>query len=100
MDPERTPEGREVLYLRATGVRFERWPVDARDMLATGAYTADPSEVGTVAPAAPVSAPSEPVPLTQYAPGVPLVVTKSEDAPPGKPTAIPTGHTSHGKRGR
>lgn len=100
MDPARTPEGREVLYLRATGARVERWPVDARDMLATGAYTADPSAVGTIAPAAPVSAPSEPSPPTEHALGGPLIVTKSEDAPPGKPATIPMGHTSRGKRGR
>lgn len=42
MTPERTPEGKAVLYEASTGRRFERWPVDARDLLATGGYTTDP----------------------------------------------------------
>ncbi|WP_373069755.1 hypothetical protein [Gemmatimonas sp.] len=34
--------GKWVLYDRTTGAAFWRWPVDAREMLATGAYTVDP----------------------------------------------------------
>jgi hypothetical protein len=36
-----SPEGKVVLYDRATGQRLERWPVDARELLATGGFTAD-----------------------------------------------------------
>lgn len=44
----RTADGKVVLYFRETGERFERWSVDAREMLATGAYTLDaPPAVNT-----------------------------------------------------
>lgn len=33
--------GQVVLYDRATGQRLERWPVDARELLATGGFTVD-----------------------------------------------------------
>lgn len=39
---ERTPEGKVVLYRTSDGQRFVRWPIDARDMLASGEYTAVP----------------------------------------------------------
>lgn len=39
--PVRTHTGKVVLWHRETGQRFERWPVDAREMTATGAYTYD-----------------------------------------------------------
>lgn len=100
MTPARTLEGKDVLYLRATGQRHDRWPVDARAMLATGAYTADPSDLGLSAPPAPASAPSEPSSLpTEHALGGPLIVTKSEDAQPGKPTRLPAGR-SPGRQAR
>lgn len=40
-------EGKVALFDRATGQRLERWPVDARELLATGAYTTDPLELPT-----------------------------------------------------
>jgi hypothetical protein len=46
-----------TLYDCATGAALERWPVDAAELLATGAYTTD---LPTVAPAAP-SVPESPV---------------------------------------
>jgi hypothetical protein len=36
-----------VLYDCVTGERFVRWPVDAREMLATGAYSTEPVAVET-----------------------------------------------------
>lgn len=61
MDKPRTP-GMAVLYRISTGERFERWPVDAREMMATGDYTTQ-SPDGPEAPAeAPTEAPTDPVP--------------------------------------
>ena len=78
MTPERTPEGKWVLYRGSDGQRIDRWPVDARAMLATGGYTADPPH-GTLRPpatVAPGSASPLPDPLpAEYAPGVPLVAS-------------------------
>lgn len=54
MTPERTPEGKWVLYHGTTGQRIERWPVDARGMLVSGDYLAAPAPAVAeeVAPAA------------------------------------------------
>lgn len=40
--PERTSEGKVALYRVSDGQRFVRWPIDARDMLASGSYTVVP----------------------------------------------------------
>lgn len=93
MTPERTPEGKWVIYARATGDRFERWSVDARAMLATGEYTADPStgddrHTASVAPGPELALAPAPLP-TEHSPGVPLVAVKAEDAPPAQPVQIP-----------
>lgn len=97
----RTPEGKLVVYERATGHRLERFPVDARDMLASGDYTTDdPSGESGEPPAVPEAPAPEPVATQphEHSPGVPLVVVKSEDAPPAQPVTIPTGSTSRGKK--
>ena len=100
MTPERTHEGKWVLYHGATGHRLERWPVDAREMLASGDYTADPSSAPTAAASVPATQePPAPLP-TEYAPGVPLVVTQSVDAAPAAVTPIPTAQTSKGRRAK
>lgn len=106
MTPERTHEGKWVLYHTATGKRFERWPVDGRDMIASGDYTADPSEcqvaAATVA-AAPIAPAPPPIPIpepAEHSPGVPLVVTKSADAAPAQVSPLPTGQTSVAPKGR
>lgn len=53
--------GKVVVYDRATGQRLERWPVDARELLATGGFTAAPSDPEALVPhAAPVSPVVEP----------------------------------------
>jgi hypothetical protein len=100
MTPERTTEGKLVIYRVSTGHRFERWSVDARDMLLSGDYTADPSHcqmaAATVAPAP--AAPPAPLP-TEHSPGVPLVVTHSADATPAALPTIPTRQPARGKRG-
>ena len=44
MTAERTPDGKVVLFLKSTGQRFERWPVDAREMMNTGDYSHAPIE--------------------------------------------------------
>jgi hypothetical protein len=43
--PERTPEGRWVIYDVATGARIERWPIDAKDFLKAGTHTTKPPEM-------------------------------------------------------
>lgn len=50
-----SPEGKVVLYDRATGQRLERWPVDARELLATGGFTADTPILEALPHAAPVT---------------------------------------------
>jgi hypothetical protein len=40
--PQRTPEGKWAIYHAVTGQQIERWPVDARGMLATGEYVSEP----------------------------------------------------------
>ena len=45
----RTP-GKWVVYLIETGERFERWPIDAKGMLATGAYTRKVPGTGVAGP--------------------------------------------------
>lgn len=59
MAPERTPEGKWTLYEIATGTARVCWPVDGREMLATGAYTADPPTQADEAEPAPVAPGSE-----------------------------------------
>lgn len=91
-----TPEGKVVLFSSATGERFERWPVDAQEMLATGAYSSE-APAGHVEPA-----PSPPPPALnpvadaprEYAPGVPIVSTHARDTAPAVPHEIPAGRTS------
>jgi len=51
--PQSTPDGKWVLYDVETGKRLERWPVDARSMLATDEFTRDPPR--GAAPPPPVS---------------------------------------------
>lgn len=50
--PERTPRGKWVIYDAETGERLERWPVDAKDMLATDEFVAEPPEGGAEGEAA------------------------------------------------
>jgi hypothetical protein len=110
MFPERTPDGKVVVYSRTTGERFVRWPVDARDMMASGAYTTDaPDGAETLESSAPVAPPPDPVPpvtqavaqsTAQSPAGGPLVVTQSTDAAPAAPVSLPTVRTGSGKRGR
>ena len=92
MTTQRTPEGKWVVFDRATGQRLERWPVDARAMLASGDFTAttpDDSET-TLADVAPEDATSQP-PETpqQHALGVPLVLSHAHDTPPAAPMSEP-----------
>jgi len=54
--------GKVVVYRLDTGEAFERWPVDAREMLATGAYTRTaPGSAGGAIQAPPAPTP-DPVP--------------------------------------
>lgn len=82
----------------STGERLERWPVDARAMVATGEWT---FEDGSESPAPSVMALSskgEPGPNVVMPQDTPRVIVKAEDAPPGKVQEIPRGRTA--KRGR
>ena len=54
MTPTRTPDGKVEVFHVETGERFVRYPVDARAMLQTGAYTTEPP----VAMSASVDAPA------------------------------------------
>lgn len=100
----RTPDGKVVLYSRATGQRFERWPVDARDMLASGDYTqeAPDSQADGTAPAEVVAA--DPVPHVTEATeqnsavsptGAPLVVSDAAAVT----TAVPMQAPHRSRRG-
>ena len=51
MDASRSTPGKVVIYSRKRGkdgnvVEWDRWPVDAKDMLATGDYVEHESQVG------------------------------------------------------
>lgn len=70
-----SPEGKVVVYDRATGQRLERWPVDARELLATGGFTADTPN---------------PEALTPHAAPVTPVVELSFDGPAPLPDVTPT----------
>lgn len=107
-------DGKWVLFHRVTAERFERWPVDARDMLATGDYTTDipTGETGdspAVTSEAPV--PEQPDPSTivpglatvgkEHSPGVPLVLVTSADAAPAAPIVLPIARNAAApRRGR
>lgn len=49
--PEIAPSGKHVLYRRVDGQRIERWPVDARAILATGDYVTSPPDISPAPPA-------------------------------------------------
>lgn len=49
------PQGMVVVYARDTGAAVVRWPVDARELLASGGFTADPPISGPDSHPAPVS---------------------------------------------
>lgn len=69
-----TPDhaGKVHLYDRITGQRLERWPVDARELLATGGYTTDPNMTALSADSVPVASVAELLsPDTPEAPAVP-----------------------------
>jgi hypothetical protein len=94
----KTPDGKAVLFHRSTGERFERWPVDAREMWATGQYAAEPpdgSVGGSVSTDTPPPAPAAETPQLpkEIAPGVPAVYTHARDAAPVTQFQVPTGRT-------
>ena len=97
--PERTLEGKFVLFSVSTGTRHEHWPVDAREMLESGAYTASQADGFTEAPSASVEHSvsfADAIPLLkeawEHSPGVPLKIQKSTDPAlaPAKPFKGPT----------
>jgi len=99
--PTITPTGKMRLYHATTGRAIERWPVDARAMLACGEYTADP--IDGAMPAATVDATparNEPQPQLTVDPitgtvvgghptGAPVVVARAHDAPLAKSVELP-----------
>ena len=98
-----------VVFERATGRRLERWPVDARAMLASGDCTATPLEDGAGADPTADAAPQPPaaeapafvdVPSASsvHPLGVPLVVTRAHDAAPSQPFAEPVRTARKGGR--
>ena len=76
MTPTRTPDGKVVLYHAETGERFVRFPVDARAMLQTGAYTTEPTDTASVTVAVPPDA--SPAPRAVFAGAAFDTETKSE----------------------
>jgi hypothetical protein len=100
MSIARTPDGKWVLFRVATGERLERWPVDARPLIATGEYTTDPlpgpdALPVTVAPGSATALPPA-LPL-EHSPGVPLVaVTDGEASTPF--AALPSDAAPRRKR--
>lgn len=77
----RTPDGKVTLYLRGTGEVFVRFPVDAREMMQTGAYALDLASAmdGGEGEALPSVAVAD-VPLGPV--GVPLITGTAEPAEP------------------
>lgn len=82
-----TPDhaGKVVLYDRISGQRLERWPVDARELLATGGYTTDPTDPAIDAASVPVASVAEPL------------STATPDAPEAPP-AVPAPHAKARRR--
>lgn len=72
--------GKVTLFDRVTGQRLERWPVDARDLLATGGYTTDPN-ITASADSVPVASVVEPLPAL---PAVPEPIAAPAEAPAPK----------------
>lgn len=101
LPPLRSGTQKVIIFRKKDGEPFERWPVDAREMLATGEYTArDPSGVvpeGTVVePEQPPEAAHDPAPQVkeakekaarEHSPGVPLNATTESTPEAGKPAA-------------
>lgn len=113
MPPVHTPSGKWILYSRISGQRLERWPVDARGMLASGEYTADPSLVdggwssaATVAPASETPVVVDPMPHVTKAlevgalspTGAPLVIAPFDGVSPAAPIGPPV--RSSGRRAK
>jgi hypothetical protein len=100
----RNPEGKVVVFHRVTGERFERWPVDAREMIQMGEYRVTPptetaeavvtNEATAVIP--PIAATTPASLPTEIAPGVPAVYTHSRDASPAQLIGEPA-RTKKGK---
>jgi hypothetical protein len=92
MTPTRTPEGKWYLWEVSTGIRLERWPVDASPMVNGGAYVFAPPAGAAPSPA-PVQAPRAVAPPadlpSEYTRGVPLVVTRQHEAAPSEPFQAP-----------
>lgn len=124
MKTERTKEGKVVIYDASTGQRLERWPVDARAMVASGEFvefppsgepdtvpetrpSLDPAEVESVKPvaAAPVLTPAPHpdalgiTPLPSVTPtGAPAVHSTAADAAPAVPLGDQPIRRSRGRR--
>lgn len=98
--PNRTQEGKWAIFRVSDGQRFERWPIDAKGMVASGEYSHEPKEPEDAAdtsqvkvdektvinPALVSTATVDPVKglPVEYAPGVALNVTPSHQASPAR----------------
>lgn len=98
----RTADGKVVVYSRTTGQSFERWPVDAREMLASGDYTQRPPGDSAPEPDPAQSPAVDPVPhvtaanaLTESVSptGAPLSIAPPEGVSAAAPVQLPTGRT-------
>lgn len=94
----------------ATGERIERWPVDARELIRSGAYTADdPQGDSRDRAAASVSATPDPEPSSDPVPhvtrakasveaqsptGAPLVIAPADGVSLAAPVQMPSGPAS------
>lgn len=67
MKPNRTAEGKVVIYHAVTGKAVERWPVDARAQLASGEFVEFPPE-GALHPYETAEVPAPPKPAEPAAP--------------------------------
>lgn len=92
-----TAEGKVILVEVSTGSRIERWPVDARDMIACGEYVAADTPNEAHSPAASAALPPD-QPPQEHVLGVPLVIMQAHDAPPGQPFSEPV--RTKGKQGK
>jgi hypothetical protein len=85
--PAAPVDGKVTVYDVATGAALQRWPVDARDLIASGAFAwSPPNDNPATAPvpawAKGIGAPPAPQDPALTPLGEPVIATRREDAKP------------------
>jgi len=92
--------GKVTVYDVQTGAALERWPVDARVLIAAGTHAV--AAPGSDTPESPewakrIGEPDAPPDVAHTPLGEPVIATRREDASPAAPFVPPAGRTSTGK---